>query len=278
MIARTLPIGLALLVLSAPLARSVETPSDASDDLTARVGFDQKIGAQAPLDVRLKEDSGRAVRFGEVLSGRPIVLAFGYFECPMVCNEVINAITRTARALNGTVGKDYDVVFVSISPLEGPERARLAKARVVRRYDRPGTDAGWHFLTGEDPEIHRLASALGLRYTYDEKTRQYTHPAGVIVLTPDGRASRYIFGIDFPPRNVRLALTESSGGKLGTVVDQLVLYCYRYDSATGRYTLAVMNLVRILGTLTAVTLAGSIVVMILRDRRRQSAPAGVGNP
>lgn len=237
-----------------------------AEDLRLRVGFDQLLGAQVPSDVPLRDEAGTPVRVGAYLGRRPIILNFVYFDCPMLCNEVGNALTRTLRGLNLNVGKDFDVLTVSINPADTPDAARLRKAGYLRRYDRAGADAGWHFLTGQDEALRRLAGSVGFRYTYNAETRQYTHAAGIAILTPDGRVARYFYGLSYPPKEVRMALTEASEGKLGSLTDQIMLFCYRYDPATGRYTLAIMNLVRVLGTATVLALAAYLTFSLRRER------------
>ncbi|WZO97679.1 SCO family protein [Isosphaeraceae bacterium EP7] len=239
-----------------------------AEDLRKRVGLDQLLGAQLPADALLKDESGADVRVGRFFGPRPLILTFVYFDCPMLCNEVTNAELRTLRALNLKLGQDYDVLTISIDPEDTPEKARARKARYLNRYDLPGADVGWHVLTGGAEASRRLAESVGFRYTYNKETRQFTHAAGLMVLTPDGKVARYFYGLSYPPRDVRLALTEASEGKLGSLTDQMLLFCYQYDPSTGRYTLAILNLVRVACVATVLALAAFIWKATRRDRPR----------
>lgn len=245
-------------------------------DLSKTVGLDQLLGAQVPADVTLKDEAGASVRVGQFFGKRPLVLSFVYFDCPMLCNEVLNAELRTLNGLNLNVGKDFDVLTVSIDPNDTPDKARVRKARYLRRYDREGSEAGWHFLTGDAASTRKLAESVGFRYTYSPETRQYTHAAGIMILTPEGKAARYFQGISYPPRDVRLALAEASEGKLGSLSDQMLLFCYQYDPATGRYTLAILNLVRLFCTITAVAVGSYIAFAYRRDRAKTRAAVATG--
>ena len=233
------------------------------------VGVDQKLDGPLPLDTAFTDDSGREVRLREYFGKRPVILVFAYYECPMLCTMVLNGVTGSIEALSFDAGKDFEVVVVSIDPGETPALARERKASFMRRYGRAGAETGLHFLTGRQESIRALADAAGFRYAYDEAIDQYAHPAVATVVTADGRVSRYLFGIDFPPRDLRLALVEAGAGRIGTVVDQALLFCYHYDPATGRYGLVIMNVVRIAGLMTVAGLAGSIAVSLRREQRRR---------
>jgi protein SCO1/2 len=243
-----------------------------AEDLRKRVGLDQLLGAQLPPDAMLKDESGADLRVGRFFGPRPMILTFVYFDCPMLCNEVTNAELRTLRALNLKLGEDYDVLTISIDPEDTPEKARARKARYLNRYDLPGAEVGWHVLTGGAEASRRLAESVGFRYTYNKETRQYTHAAGLMVLTPEGKVARYFYGVSYPPRDVRLALTEASEGKLGSVVDQMLLFCYQYDPSTGHYTLAILNLVRVACVATVLALA----TFVWKATRRDRSGAGPG--
>jgi protein SCO1/2 len=232
------------------------------------VGFDQKLGDRVPQDITLAAEDGSPVRFAELLRGRPVVLALVYYECPMLCTMVLNGVVSGLKPLAFTAGKEFDVVVVSFDANEKPPLARAKKAAYLERYDRLGTADGWRFLTGDQGAIDRLTTAVGFRYAWDEPTKQFAHPSGVVVLTPDGTISRYLFGIDYAPRDIRLALVEAAAGTIGGVTDQILLYCYRYDPARGRYSAAVMNLVRGGAILTLVLMGTFIAVARVRERRR----------
>jgi len=233
------------------------------------IGFDQNLDKQLPLDARFRDDHGREVRLGEYFGRKPVVLAFVYYECPMLCTQVLSAITSSLGVLSLDAGKDFELVLVSFDPREKPAQAAAKKAEYLHRYNRPGGDEGWHFLTGDEPEIRRATSAAGFRYVWDADTQQFAHPTGIIVVTPDGRPARYLFGIEYGPRDLRLALVEASEGRIGTVADSLLLYCYHYDPMTGRYGFIVMRVLRLLGVATVLLIVSFIVVMVRRERRAQ---------
>jgi len=234
------------------------------------IGFDQRIDQPLPLDAIFRDESGRDVAIGRFFTTRPVVLAFVYYDCPMLCTQIVNALVAALRTMSMTPGHEFEVVLVSFDPRERPALAAQRKAEALARYDRSGSEDGWHFLTGDDTSIRRLTAAAGFRYVWDEATKQYAHPAGVIIATPDGRPSRYLFGIEYGPRDVRLALTEASEGRVGTVVDALLLYCYHYDPMTGRYGLVVMRMLRVAGMVTVVALGGFILLMLRLERSQRA--------
>jgi protein SCO1/2 len=235
------------------------------------VGVDQKLDARVPLDVLLQDESGQDVRLGRYFGARPVVLAFVYYECPMLCTQILNGTIGSIEALTFTAGKEFELVVVSFDPGETPAIARDRKATYLRRYGRPEGATGIHFLTGRESSIAALTSAVGFRYAYDAATDQYAHPAALIVATADGRLSRYLFGIEFAPRDLKFALMEASGGRIGSVADQVALFCYHYDPETGKYGLVIMTFVRAAGALTVVLIVAFIVTSVRRERRRESA-------
>jgi protein SCO1/2 len=231
------------------------------------IGFDQNLNHQLPLDTELTDESGRAVRLGDYFGSRPVVLAFVYYECPMLCTQVLSSMTSSLNLLSLDAGKDFDIVAVSFDPRETPAQAAARKATTLERYDRRTAAAGWHFLTGQQDAIERLTRTAGFRYVWDEDTQQFAHPTGVMVVTPDGRIARYLFGIDYGPRDLRLALVEASNGTIGTPVDSLLLFCYHYNPMTGRYGFLVMRALRIAGAATVLLLASFVFIMVRRERR-----------
>jgi protein SCO1/2 len=239
--------------------------------LLRKVAFGQNLDAQLPLDTALRDESGRDVRLGDFFGTRPVVLLFVYYECPMLCTLELNGLVRNLRALSMTAGKEFEIVTVSIDPTETPALARAKKAGYLKRYGRPGAEAGWHFLTGDGPEVRRLADTVGFQYVYDPRSKQYAHPAGLVVATPQGRLARYIYGVDFPANTLRWSLVEASSGKVGTPVDRVLLMCFHYDPTTGRYNFAVMTAVRALGVATVAGLLTFMLVMHRRDRRNAAA-------
>ena len=249
----------------------------APQDLFQRVGFDQNLGAQLPLNARFEDSTGAPVRLGDLLQGRPAVLVLGYYECPNLCGLVWQGLQESLKTLGLRVGKDFDVIAVSIDPGEGPELAAGKREAVLKAYGASSTGAGWHFLTGDEAQIRAVADAAGFRYVYDAEIDQYAHASGIVVTTPGGEVSRYLFGVRFPDRDLRLALVESSGGRIGSPVDQLLLLCYHYDPATGHYGLLIMNLLRAGGALTVAGLLGFVLVSRRRDRRVGAADDAAGD-
>ena len=230
------------------------------------IGFDQKLDKRLPLDIPFKDEANRLVRLGDYFGPKPIILLFVYYDCPMLCTQVLNALASTLGVLALDAGRDFDVVTISFDPREKPPVAAQKKALILERYRRPAASTGWHFLTGEQDSIDRVTKAAGFRFVWDHDTSQFAHPTGIIIVTPDGRPARYLFGIDYGPRDVRLALLEASAGKVGSAVDALLLYCYHYDPMNGRYGLIVMRLLRIAGAATVFTIIGFIAIMFRRER------------
>ena len=260
----------ALAQPSGPLA--VPPPGKAATEqipILREVGIDQKLDGALPLDVVFSDEHGREAPLRQYFGQRPVVLVFAYYECPMLCTQVLNGITGSIEALSFDAGKDFDVVVISIDPGETPALAADRKKTFMRRYGRPQAEPGVHFLTGRQESIRALTDAAGFRYAYDAAIDQYAHPALVTIATADGRVSRYLFGIDFPPRDLRLALVEASAGRIGSALDQALLFCYHYDATTGRYGLVIMNVVRLAGLLTVAVLVGSIAVSLRHERRRR---------
>ena len=238
------------------------------------IGFDQNIGRSLPLDTPVRDEHGRAVRLSEYFGARPVVLIFAYYNCPMLCTQVINGLASALGVLSLEPGRDLEIVVVSFDPNDTPETAAAKKAGYLERYKRPGAEAASHFLTADQQSIQRLTKAAGFRYVWDEPTKQFAHPSGVIVLTPDGRLARYMFGVEYGPRDLRLALVEASAGKVGSVVDAVLLYCYHYDPMTGRYGLVVMRALRVAGAATVLALGAFVFVMIRREKRQATARRG----
>ena len=247
-------------------------PVNQKPDVLKNVGIDQKIGQQLPLDLTFKNEVGRDVRLAEFFTGRPVVLALAYYDCPMLCTQVLNGMTGALKTLSFDAGKDFEVVVVSIDPKDNFRLAANKKASYVEHYGRPATAAGWHFLTGTESSIKPLADALGFRYVYDANIKQYAHGAAIYVATPKGIVSRYLMGIDFAPRDLRLALVEASNNVLGNVVDQVLLLCYHYDPATGKYGAATINAIRV-GFVATVTGFLAFLFVSLRGERRANNKA-----
>jgi protein SCO1/2 len=230
------------------------------------VGFDQNLGAQLPLGLHFRDEGGRERALGELFGRRPMILAPVYYRCPMLCNQVLNGLTRSLKPLALSAGKEFDVVALSIDPSETPELAGAKKVAYVERYDRPGSESGWHFLTGESEPIAAITQAIGFRYTFNPRTKLYAHAAGVVVVTPDGRIARYFYGIDFPAKDLQAEIERARQGNIGSPIGRLLLLCYDYDAASGKYTLSILRLIRVLGTATAVALGCFLLVMFRRER------------
>ncbi|MBI4565808.1 MAG: SCO family protein [Planctomycetes bacterium] len=230
------------------------------------MGIDQRLNERVSLDLTFRDDDGRDVRLGDCLGDRPAVLALVYFECPLLCTQVLNGLRRAFKPLGLRAGEDFHVVAVSIDPMETPELAARKKRAYLTPTDR---EEGWHFLTGREGEISRLARDVGFRFRYEPKTRQYAHAAGIMILTPDGRLSRYFYGIEYSARDLRLGLVEASKGRIGGLADRLLLLCYRYDPTTGKYGVAVMNLIRAGAILTVLALGAAIWIQLRRERKRR---------
>ena len=240
-----------------------------------KVAFEQNLDAQLPLDTPLRDEAENAVKFGDYFGKKPVVLLFGYYECPMLCSLELNGLVRNLRAVTMSAGNEFDVVMVSIDPTETAKLAAAKKAGYVRKYDRPGAENGWHFLTGDGPAVKRLSGVAGFKYEYDPKSRQYAHPAGLMVVTPQGRISRYIYGVDFPASNLRWSLIEASAGKIGSPVDKILLMCFHYDPSTGRYNFAIMRSVNVLGLIVLGSLLTFMLTNFWRERRQRLTSAAL---
>jgi protein SCO1/2 len=257
MTARVMLVALLGAVPAAVFAQ----PAAVRPPILKAIGFDQRLGETVPLDIALRDEAGRTVRLGDFFGKRPVVLTLVYYECPMLCTLTLNSLASALSILTFDIGREFDVVTVSFDPREKPPLAAGKKKAYLSRYGRPGAEAGWHFLTGDGEELARLTSAVGFRYQWDEEIRQFAHPSGLVVLTPEGRIARYLYGIEYAPKDLRLALVEASEHKIGTPVDQAMLFCYQYNPTTGRYGLLTMRLIRGGAVLTVLALGGFIFAM-----------------
>lgn len=242
-----------------------------------KVGIDQNLNAQVPADIVFRDDAGLQVRLGDYFGKKPIVLSLVYYECPMLCGIALNGMTKAFKPMNLSVGPDYTVVAVSFDPRETPELAAAKKANYVKSYGRNGAAEGWHFLTGDTESIRRLTEAVGFHYTWDQATQQYAHTIALIVLTPDGRISRYLYGVDYAPRDLRLALVEASQHRIGTLADKVLLLCYHYDPLTGRYGFAITTALRVGAVLTLALLAGFVTYRLRRDKATDTRTTTAGS-
>lgn len=255
----------AVLLAGIPARAEVVDPSAMPGPLK-EVRFDQKLGDQLPLDLVFLDETGRQVRLGDYFGRRPVVLSFVYYECPMLCTLVLQGIAKSLGVVKFDVGQEYDVVVVSFDPGETPAMAAEAKQKTVERYGRPATAAGWHFLTGSNDAIDALTRSAGFRYVYDEKTDEYAHASGLIVATPEGRIAQYYFGIDYSPKDVQLAVIEASSERIGSVIDHVFLYCFRYDPKLGKYTAVTLRILRLTGAVFLVALALLLGILWWRER------------
>jgi protein SCO1/2 len=264
-------------------ARAGDFPPPARPDNTKppyldEIGIDQHLAAQVPLDVEFIDESGAPVRFGDVMKGRPVVLSLVYYGCPTLCTVVLNDQMRSFSALPLVMGKDYDVISVSFDPRETHDLASRKKREYVRKFARDGAAEPWRFLTGREESIGALTGAVGFRYKWDPTSEQYVHPGGLIILSADGRISKYFFGVDYGVKDLRLALVDAGEGKVGKLSDQIMLYCFEYDPRTGKYGWAVMRALRIGGVLFLVGLFGGIWWMVRKEKaegRRQKAEVAI---
>ena len=263
---------------SAGFKREAGVVSSALPQALREIGFDQYIDQRVPLDTTFRDEAGATVRLGDYFGNKPVVLVFAYYDCPMLCTQVINGLSSALGVMSLNPGRDFEIVTVSFNPRDTPASAAAKKASYLERYRRPGAAAGWHFLSGDQANIDRLTRAAGFRYAWDAATKQYAHPSGVIVLTPDGRLSKYLFGIEYGPRDLRLGIVEASAGRIGTPVDSLLLYCYHYDPMTGRYGLAIMRVIRMAGAATVLAIGAFIVVMVRRERKTGARTANPRTP
>jgi protein SCO1/2 len=238
------------------------------------VGIDQNLNAQIPLELTFKDETGQTVRLGQYFRQKPVVLALVYYECPMLCNMVLNGLTHSMEQITLNLGDDYEVITVSFNPHETWQLAASKKANYVEKYKGKGTVAGWHFLTGQEDNIKKLADAAGFNYKYDPITKQFAHASAILVITPEGRIARYFYGIEYKPRDFRLGLVEASQHKIGSPVDAIMLFCFHYDPMTGKYGLVIMNVIRTLGSATVIGLAALLFILIRRDRHRHDAVLG----
>ncbi|MEQ1920929.1 MAG: SCO family protein [Pyrinomonadaceae bacterium] len=235
------------------------------------IGIEQKLGVQMPLDVEFKDEDGKAVKLGSYFNtGRPVIIAFVYYECPMLCNQVLNGLSGSLKGITFDAGKDFDVVAISFDAREN-DKADLAKnkkAAYIERYGRAGAEKGWHFLTGTQEAIDKATAAAGFSYKWDEKSNQFAHAAGVMIATPEGKLSRYLYGIDYSPKDVKFGIMESNENKVGSAAEQLLLYCYHYDPATGKYGLAILRVMRVGGVLTLALMGLMGFVFWRRNKRK----------
>jgi protein SCO1 len=259
------------LLLAAAVAGAQEAPSGAGPaaqvlpPVLQGVGFEPQLNAHMPLDISFRDATGRDVQLREYFTQKPVLLAFVYYGCPMLCDQLEQGVVGTLRMLSFNPGRDYEVVFVSFDPSETPEMATQKKNLAMSHFRRPETASGWHFLTGSQESIAAITKAANFRFNFDTKSHLFAHASGFLLLTPDGRISRYFYGVEFPSRDVRLGLVDASAGKIGTPVDRALLFCFRYDPTTGRYSASILKIMRLGGILTVLALVCGILIFRRRD-------------
>jgi protein SCO1/2 len=241
-------------------------PANVRPPYLTNVGIEQRLDAQVPPDLAFVDETGRSVKLGDYFGKKPLVLNLVYYNCPMLCGEELAGLTAAMRVVKFDLGNEFDVITVSFNPKETPALAAAKKQEYLKRYGRPNAAAGWHFLTGSAESINVLTRAVGFQYQYDASKNQYAHATAIMVLTPQGRISRYFYGVDFPPKDLRMGLVEASQGKIGNAVDQVLLYCYHYDPAAGKYGAVVSNMLKIGGALTILLLAGMILIFLRLEK------------
>ncbi len=261
-----------VLLLSWPAVSRAGAPLP---PILKQVTFEQRLNETVPLETPFHDEAGHDVKLGDYFGAQPVVLVMAYFRCPMLCTQVLNGLVEGLRESELTIGKDFRVVTISFDPSDSPRMAAAKKANYVRAYADPRAAADWHFLTGSKESIDRVARAIGFRYAYDEASDQYAHAAGIVVLTPEGKISRYFYDVHYPGRDLRLGLVEASQNRIGTAIDQVLLFCFHYDPTAGRYGAAVLNFVRAGGVLTVMVLAVFFAVMMRGERRRRGLLAAV---
>jgi protein SCO1/2 len=241
-------------------------PANTRPPRLENVGIEQHLDAQVAPDLTFLDDTGKTVKLGDYFGHKPLILNLVYYNCTMLCGEALAGLSSAMRLVKFDVGNEFDVVTVSFDPRETPEMAAAKKKDYVARYGRPNAATGWHFLTGQRDSINALTKAVGFQYQYDEKTNQYAHATAIMVLTPQGRISRYFYGVDFPPKDLRMGLVEASQGKIGNAVDAVLLYCYHYNPESGKYGAMVGNILRLAAAATVLLLGSMLFILWRLDR------------
>jgi len=266
---RLLPAAVLLSALLVPGAARAQLNPGVPEAVEG-VEVEEHPDARLPLELGFTDESGSPVALGDYFRpGRPVLLVLAYYRCPMLCSVVLGAVASSLKEIDWVAGEQFEVVTLSIDPLDTPKLAEIKKQEYLRRYGKPEAAKGWHFLTGREEDIGRVAEAVGFRYRYLEEQQQYAHPAVIFVATPEGRVSRYLYGVSYEPRTVRLSLVEASEGRIGTTMDRILLYCYHYDPKSGQYTAVAMNIMRLAGTLTVLVLAVLLLLLWRRDVRKK---------
>lgn len=249
------------MALAQGMAQPVVQPATPPPQILSKVGIDQNLNQQVPLDLAFKDETGRDVKLGDYFGSKPVILSLVYYECPMLCTETLNGMVSAFKVLKFEPGKEFNVVTVSFDPRETPKLAAEKKKNYLRQYGRPGAEQGWHFLTGSQASVDALTKAVGFHYAWDHTTQQFAHATAIMLLTPDGKLAQYYYGVEYSPRDLRLGIVEASKGKTGTLVDQVMLYCFHYDPRSGKYGAVVTRVLQVSGVATIVLLGGFMFLM-----------------
>jgi protein SCO1/2 len=247
-------------------AKDWQAPQTALPPALRNIGIDQKLGQTIPVNLPFTDEAGRSVHLSEYFGQKPVLLVLVYYQCPMLCSQILQGVMHALRVVPFEVGKEFDVVVVSFDTKDTPELALAKKKLIVERYGKRGDPAGWHFLTGSESSIQALTKAVGFRYQWDQESQTFIHASGIMVLTPEARLARYFYGIEFPPKDLRLAFVEASKNKIGSPVDQLLLYCFHYDPSSGKYGLMIFNILRAAGAMTVFGVLGLILILRRREQ------------
>ena len=268
-------VGIVALLLAAGMLRAQAVPGNAGPAASTMpaalqdVGFSPPLNGSMPLDLFFRDETGRSVRLREYFGQKPVVLAFVYYRCPMLCDQVEQGVVGVLRMLSFNPGRDYEVVFVSFDSRETPDMAAEKKKKALAHFRRPEADSGWHFLTASRESVEAATKAANFRFSFDAKNNLFAHASGVLLLTPDGRISRYFYGVEYPGRDMRLGLVDASAGKIGTPIDHVLLFCYHYDPTAATYSASILKIIRLAGVLTILCLVGGILI----SRRRETLAA-----
>ena len=260
-------VNLSAWAQAAPKGELGQTPPNQKPSILDQVGIDQHLNQQIPLDLNFVDENGQPVELRQYFGQKPVIITMVYYQCPMLCSQVLSGLTGALNAMSSfNVGREFNVVTVSFDPRDTPQAARENKERYLKRYRRAGSDQGWHFLVGKKEQIDALAQALGFRYAWDAANQQFAHASAIMLLTSEGHIAQYYYGIEYAPRDIRFGIIEASKGRIGTVVDQVLLYCYHYDPTRGKYGAAIFNILRISALATVLVLGGFMFIMFRRER------------
>lgn len=261
-------MALAVAPAGAQFWQQPEREKSTNVSLAREITIEQKLNEQVPLNLTFRDETGRQVQLKQYFGKKPVLLTLVYYECPSLCGLVLQGLLKSLRVVNYTPGDQFEIVTVSINPKETPQLAAAKKQNFLKEYGRLDAAKGWHFLTGEEPQIRKLADSVGFRYVYDPKSGQFAHAAGIMLLTPSGKVARYFYGIEYSPRDLRLGIMDASQGKVGSPVEKVILFCYQYDPTTGKYSLAIIRVIQLASVLTALVLGGFISTQMYRERRK----------